>query len=216
MTAKRTPFSYNVGTVYQGFLTGNFYHYTLTISFCLQVSMARMEKNWFLIILYTSHSVLFKSWIIKNDPNQMTLSFSFDIIIFWYPLFRVSDMNKDGWEYWVENCYSHRAFFCSLRPGDGGYGWPFVSKLWHDIRRFFVTYTCVLFPSIWPFSYKRAYICAQKIPYICVANKHVAYGVTESRRIRGTKLYRQQKAPSCTMELKSNCSLNQAWPQWPR
>ena len=35
--------------------------------------------------------------------------------------------------------------------------------------RFFVTYTCVLscsvgflFPSIWPFSYKRAYICAQK------------------------------------------------------
>ena len=47
--------------------------------------------------------------------------------------------------------------------------------------RFFVTYTCVLsyfvgflFPSIWPFSYKRAYICAQKKPtYICVTNKHV-------------------------------------------
>ena len=36
---------------------------------------------------------------------------------------------------------------------------------------FFATYTCVrscfvgfLFPSIWPFSYKRAYICAQKKP----------------------------------------------------
>ena len=42
------------------------------------------------------------------------------------------------------------------------------------------------------------------------------YGVTESRRIRGTELYRQQKTPSCTMELKSNFSLNQAWPQWPR
>ena len=113
------------------------------------------------------------------------------------------------------------------------YGRPFVSKLWHDIRavfptytcnhscytiyvRFFVTYTCVLFPSIWPFSYKRAYICAQKSPYICVTNKHVVYGVTESRRIRGTELYRQQKTPSCTMELKSNFSLNQAWPQWPR
>ena len=89
--------------------------------------------------------------------------------------------------------------------------------------RFFVTYTCVLscfvgflFPSIWPFSYKRAYICAQKSPYICVTNKHVVYGVTESRRIRGTELYRQQKTPSCTMELKSNFSLNQAWPQWPR
>ena len=116
----------------------------------------------------------------------------------------------------------------------------FLSKLWHDIRAVFShvylksflqktariscsTYTCVLscfvgflFPSIWPFSYKRAYICAQKSPYICVTNKHVVYGVTESRRIRGTELYRQQKTPSCTMELKSNFSLNQAWPQWPR
>ena len=50
--------------------------------------------------------------------------------------------------------------------------------------RFFATYTCVLscfvgflFPSIWPFSNKRAYICAQKSPYICVAIKHVVYGV---------------------------------------
>ena len=82
--------------------------------------------------------------------------------------------------------------------------------------RFFVTYTCVLFPSIWPFSYKRAYICAQKIPYICVTNKYVVYEVIESRRIRGTELYRQEKNPLCTMELKSNVSLNQAWPQWPR
>ena len=61
--------------------------------------------------------------------------------------------------------------------------------------RFFVTYTCVLFPSIWPFSYKRAYICAQKSPYICVTNKHVVYGVTESCHIRRTELYRQQKTP---------------------
>ena len=28
--------------------------------------------------------------------------------------------------------------------------------------------------------------------------------------------YRQQKTLSCTMELKSNFSLNQAWPQCPR
>ena len=70
------------------------------------------------------------------------------------------------------------------------------SFLLHDIRAFFVTYTCVLFPSIWPFSYKRAYICAQKSPYICVTNKHLVYGVTERRRIRGTELYRQQKNPS--------------------
>ena len=43
--------------------------------------------------------------------------------------------------------------------------------------------------------------------------KACVYWVTESRRIRGTELYRQQKTPSCTMELKSNFSLNQAWPQ---
>ena len=85
------------------------------------------------------------------------------------------------------------------------------SCLLHDIRAFFVTYTCVLFPSIWPFSYKRAYICAQKNPYICVTNKHVVYAVAESRHVRGTELYRQQKPPSCAMELKSNFSLNQAW-----
>ena len=42
------------------------------------------------------------------------------------------------------------------------------------------------------------------------------YGVTESCRIRRTELYRQQNTPSCTMKLKSNFSLNQAWPQWPR
>ena len=59
-------------------------------------------------------------------------------------------------------------------------------------------------------------MCAQKSPYICGTNKHVVYGVTESRRIRANELYRQQKDPSCTMELKSNFSLSQAWPQWPR
>ena len=32
------------------------------------------------------HSLLFNSWIIKHDPKQMTLSFSFDIII-WYTFF---------------------------------------------------------------------------------------------------------------------------------
>ena len=44
--------------------------------------------------------------------------------------------------------------------------------------RFFATYTCVLscfvgflFPSISPFSYKRAYICAQKSPYISLRGR---------------------------------------------
>ena len=39
------------------------------------------------------------------------------------------------------------------------------------------------------------------------------YGITESHRIRGTELYRQQKTHSCMMKLKNNFSLNQAWPQ---
>ena len=132
MTAKLTHFSHYMGTIYRGFLTGNFYHYTLTISFCLRVSMVRMEKNWNLNILYNSHSLLFNSWIIKNDPKQITLSFSFDIII-WYLFFRVSNMNKESWKYWVVNSYSDRACFAPCDPRmEGGWGeggWlKFLSK----------------------------------------------------------------------------------------
>ena len=88
----------------------------------------------------------------------------------------------------------------------------------HDQHLSYFEYTIIELIGVFKnsFSYKRAYICAQKSPYICVTKKHVVYGFTESRRIRGTELYRQQKTPSCTMALKSNFSLNQAWPQWPR
>ena len=81
-------------------------------------------------------------------------------------------------------------------------------------------YTCVFchvyLRSFLLCGYKRAYTCAQKSTYICVTNKHVVYGVTESGRIRVTELYRQQKNPSCTMELKGNFGLNQSWLQWTR
>ena len=92
-------------------------------------------------------------------------------------------------------------------------------------------YTCVFlprilafFPALWGF-YSQVYdhfltnvhiYAHKKSPYICVTKQAYVYGVTESRRIRDSELYRQQKTPSCTMELKSNFSLNQAWPQWPR
>ena len=56
---------------------------------------------------------------------------------------------------------------------------------------------------------------ARKKPIYVRYKQAGAYGVTESGRIRGTELYRQQNT-SCTMELKSNFALNQAWPQWPR
>ena len=92
-------------------------------------------------------------------------------------------------------------------------------------------YTCVFlprilafFPALWGF-YSQVYdhflrnvhiYAHKKSPYICVTKQACVYGVTESRRIRDSELYRQQKTPSCTMELKSNFSLHQTWPQWLR
>ena len=112
------------------------------------------------------------------------------------------------------------------------YGRPFVSKLWHNIRAVFShiylqsfllhdirAFFCHVYLRFIPkymtiFLQTRIYM-RTKNPYICVTNKHVVYAVAESRRIRGTELYRQQKTSSCTMELKSNFSLNQAWSQCP-
>ena len=66
--------------------------------------------------------------------------------------------------------------------------------------RFFATiYTCVLscfvgllFLSIWPFPYKRAYMRTKKPIYMRYKQACV-YGVPESRRLRGTEIYRKQK-----------------------
>ena len=78
------------------------------------------------------------------------------------------------------------------------YTWVFFPRILAIIPA--TLYTCVFlsrilafFPALWVKT--RIYICAQKSPYICVTNKHMVYGVTESRRIRGTELYRQQKTP---------------------
>ena len=113
------------------------------------------------------------------------------------------------------------------------YGRPFVSKLWHDIhavfphvyfqsfllhdiRAFFChcvlsCFVGFLFPSI----IMTIFVQTRQKKSICMRYKQACvYGVTESRRIIGTELYRQQKTHSCTMEVKSNFSLNQAWLQW--
>ena len=65
---------------------------------------------------------------------------------------------------------------------------------------FFAMYTCILsysmgflVPSIWPFSYKRAYICAPKKPIYMRYKQACVYEVKESRRISGTELYRHKK-----------------------
>ena len=92
------------------------------------------------------------------------------------------------------------------------YTWVFLSRI------------LAFFPALWGF-YSQVYdhfltnvhIYAHKKAHIYALQTSMWYmGFTESRRIRGTELYRQQKTPSCTMELKSNFSLNSAWPQWPR
>ena len=55
---------------------------------------------------------------------------------------------------------------------------------------------------------------ARKKPIYVRYKQAGAYGVTESGCIRGTELYRQQKTPHVRwIELKSNFTLNQAWPQ---
>ena len=88
-------------------------------------------------------------------------------------------------------------------------------------------YTCVFlprilafFPALWGF-YSQVYdhfltnthIYARKKANIYAFYKQACVcRVTESRSIRGTELDRQQKTPSCMKELKSNFSLNQAWP----
>ena len=86
--------------------------------------------------------------------------------------------------------------------------------------RCFATYTCVLSCFVGFFIPKYTTIFLQtgiymrtKKPIYMRYKQACVYVVTESRGIRGTELYRQQKTPSCTMELKSNFSLNQAWPQ---
>ena len=88
--------------------------------------------------------------------------------------------------------------------------------------RFLATYTCDLsifvgfLPKYVTIFFSNAHIYAhKKSPYIRYKQACV-YGVTESRRIRGTKIYRQQKKLLMYDRAESNFSLNQAWPQWPR
>ena len=89
------------------------------------------------------------------------------------------------------------------------------SRIYHVTT---LRYTCVFvprilafFPALWGFysqvydhfltnahiyAHKKAHLQYMRYKQACV------YGVAESSRIRGTKLYRQQKTPSCTMSCK--------------
>ena len=102
------------------------------------------------------------------------------------------------------------------------YGRPFVSKLWHDLRAVFSNVYLQSFPlhdirAVFCHVYLRSFLlCGVYMTIFLQTRIYMrykqagVYGATESRRIRGTELYRKQKNPPCTMELKSNYSLNQA------
>ena len=118
MTAKLTPFSYYVGAIYHGFLTGKFYHYTLTINFLLWVFDGQNGEELF-IKHFGWDFLLFNAWVVKKDLNKWLFRF----LIVLYLLVWVSDMNKDNWEYWGTNSYSDWAFLAPCDPGlEGGGG----------------------------------------------------------------------------------------------
>ena len=81
------------------------------------------------------------------------------------------------------------------------------SFLLHDIRAFFCHVYLRFIPKYMTiFLQTRIYMRTKKV-HIYALQTSMCIWVTESRRIRGTELYRQQKTPSCTMTLKSNFSL---------
>ena len=86
--------------------------------------------------------------------------------------------------------------------------WGFYSQVYHH----FLTNAHIYAHKKSPYISLRGRLLRRLPIYICVTNKHVVYGIIESRRIKGTELYRQQKTPLCSMELKSNFCLNETWP----
>ena len=86
--------------------------------------MVRMDKNWNLNILYNSQSLLFNSWIIKHDPKQMTLSFSFDIIIWssFFLEFEIWTKITENTELLIPN-QTGLVFSPGLEEGGGGGDW---------------------------------------------------------------------------------------------
>ena len=176
-----------------------------------------------MLVVYVWHFNFLESEMqLQSTPDKAWFSYAADAPATWPPvqlriLFRYENRSSR------QHCSSQSLPAACLRSWlkfnfAGMYGRPFVSKLWHDIRAvfshvylksfllhdiraFFCHVTCVLCPSIWPFSYKRAYICAQK-------NPSMRYKQTCGICGRGKLSYK--------IELKSNFSLNQAWPQCPR
>ena len=60
----------------------------------------------------------------------------------------------------------------------------------------FLSRILAFYSQVYDYFLTNAHIYAhKKNPYISVTNKHVVYAVAESRRIRDTELYRQQKNP---------------------
>ena len=117
-----------------------------------------------------------------------------------------SALNKFGHQLWSAICFKIMTrYMCGF--------FPRILAIIPAIR-----YTCVFlprilafFPALWGF-YSQVYDhFLTKKAHIYALQTSVWYmGFTESCRIKSTELYRQQKTPSCTMQLKSNFSLNQS------
>ena len=72
-----------------------------------------------------------------------------------------------------------------------------VGHLFQNYNTIYVRFFCLVYLRFIPkyitiFSQTRIYM-RTKNPYICVTNNHVVHAVAESRRVRGTELYRLQR-----------------------
>ena len=67
----------------------------------------------------------------------------------------------------------------------------------HDQHLSYFEYTIIELIGVFKnsFSYKRAYICAQKSPYICVTNKHVVYAVAKNSPYKRHRIIQSAKNP---------------------
>ena len=144
---------------------------------------------------------------------------------------------NNGWifatrgKYFLTHYRGVHAHSCII--GNQGYGRPFVSKLWHDMRAVFShvylqsfllhdirAFFCHVYVRFIPkymtiFLQTRIYMRTKKPIYMRYKQACGIWGYRKSSYKRH-RIIPSAKTPSCTIELKSNFSLNQAWPQWPR
>ena len=136
-------------------------------------------------------------WVDSSDQIQIRIFETRNLSVFWGKDLKTVFLSSESYTC-NHPCYTiYLRFFC------------------HVYLRSFLLCGVFIPKYMTIFLQTRTFYMRTKKPVYMRYKQACVYGVTQSRRIRGTELYHQQ-TPSCTMELKSNFSLNQAWPQWPR